>query len=409
MGCVTYELASKGRPPYHDHGSFHAMTLMSTRGAPHLASPIDPLTKSPIIQWYVLNTEFLELLTWVARSTEIESFLELCFQNNPYFRATASQLLTNPFLLNEDGWSQDLRRKLEVVFIGSSLRRSGLLWRNENNAHGLNYLTIYCKKLDRFLSLTRLFQTLGLSSCVLSDMLLYGRTIDVNPFCQSRNMAHSVPVRLSIATQNVMNSSWAGSHVAAGKSERRKESKHNRFTQPAGGQTKTPVTWFCCMQDDKPVPKQQLIETNVQESYSFSRRVVTIAWALWGELTVSLIGTFWFQHVKRLYFVFSCLLAARLRTKPGNESFGKASVFGMLWFFNVTVGLFFVLMFVETHVDEGRWRGFVVWLRGWKSLVSEARSLVVLVFGHLRCVVTGWSAFLPVLVADGVYFEFCST
>jgi hypothetical protein len=27
----------------------------------------------------------------------------------------------------EDGWTPELRRKLELVFIGSSLRRSGLL------------------------------------------------------------------------------------------------------------------------------------------------------------------------------------------------------------------------------------------------------------------------------------------
>jgi hypothetical protein len=62
------------------------------------------------------------------RSPKFESYLEQCFQGNPYFRATASQLLTHPFFkMAEDGWTPELRRKLELVFIGSSLRRSGLL------------------------------------------------------------------------------------------------------------------------------------------------------------------------------------------------------------------------------------------------------------------------------------------
>jgi hypothetical protein len=46
--------------------------------------------------------------------------------------------------------------------------------------------------------------------------------------------------------------------------------------------------------------------------------------------------------------------------------------------------------------------------------ISFTRKVVIVVWalwGELTVslIITGWSAFLPVLVADGVYFEYCST
>lgn len=55
------------------------------------------------------------------------SFLDCCFQSNQDFRPSAAALLEHPFLLQPEPDSAQLLAKMEVVFLGSSLKMSGLL------------------------------------------------------------------------------------------------------------------------------------------------------------------------------------------------------------------------------------------------------------------------------------------
>jgi hypothetical protein len=104
LGCVCFELCT-GEPPYHDLGSLKAMFFTSTRGAPIL--PHNP------------ERQFTPVL---------HDFLDWCFQFNPQLRPLTTRLLTHPLINNtEPANLKVLQNKLELVFIGSSLKMNGLL------------------------------------------------------------------------------------------------------------------------------------------------------------------------------------------------------------------------------------------------------------------------------------------
>jgi len=105
LGCVCFELCT-GDPPYHDLGSLKAMFYTATRGAPQLPIMVDREVFSPLVH----------------------HFLDWCFQFNPQLRPMATELLKHPFLNQEKLLNlKSLQSKLELVFIGSSLRMNGLL------------------------------------------------------------------------------------------------------------------------------------------------------------------------------------------------------------------------------------------------------------------------------------------
>jgi len=104
LGCVGYELCT-GEPPYHDYGSLKAMFYTSTKGAPQLPH-------NPKRQYSNLVTEFLDC----------------CFQFNTQLRPSATKLLNHPFIVTTEPLNlKVLQNKLELVFIGSSLKMNGLL------------------------------------------------------------------------------------------------------------------------------------------------------------------------------------------------------------------------------------------------------------------------------------------
>jgi len=105
LGCVCFELCT-GEPPYHDMGSLKGMYYTATKGAPQLPPMVDR-----------------EIF-----SKEVHYFLDWCFQFNPQLRPTSTELLKHPFLNQEKLLNMKaLQSKLELVFIGSSLRMNGLL------------------------------------------------------------------------------------------------------------------------------------------------------------------------------------------------------------------------------------------------------------------------------------------
>jgi len=104
LGCVGFELCT-GEPPYHEIGSLKAMFYTSTRGAPPL--PIMPKRQySPLVH----------------------DFLDCCFQFNTTIRPSASELLNHPLITTTEPHNlRVLQSKLELVFIGSSLKMNGLI------------------------------------------------------------------------------------------------------------------------------------------------------------------------------------------------------------------------------------------------------------------------------------------
>lgn len=105
LGCVCLELA-EGKPPRHDLGSLRAMFLSATVGPPPFHN--NPDHGHP----------------W---SEKMIDFLKQTLHMDPKHRPTAAQLLEHPFLLSRTVSLKELRKKLELVFIGASLRANGLL------------------------------------------------------------------------------------------------------------------------------------------------------------------------------------------------------------------------------------------------------------------------------------------
>lgn len=105
LGCVCLELA-EGKPPRHELGSLRAMFLAATLGPPAFHS--NPDHGHP----------------W---SEKMIDFLKQTLHMDPKRRPTAAQLLEHPFLLSRTVSLKELRKKLELVFIGASLRANGLL------------------------------------------------------------------------------------------------------------------------------------------------------------------------------------------------------------------------------------------------------------------------------------------
>lgn len=105
LGCVCLELA-EGKPPRHDFGSLRAMFLSATQG-PASINP-RPDNGHP----------------W---SDKMIDFLKQTLHMDPKRRPTASQLLEHPFLQGRTLSLKELRKKLELVFIGASLRANGLM------------------------------------------------------------------------------------------------------------------------------------------------------------------------------------------------------------------------------------------------------------------------------------------
>jgi hypothetical protein len=105
LGCVCLELA-EGRPPRHELGSLRAMFLAGTQGPP--AFNAHPDNDHP----------------W---SEKIVDFLKQTLHMDPKRRPTAAQLLEHPFLQARTLSVKELRKKLELVFIGASLRANGLM------------------------------------------------------------------------------------------------------------------------------------------------------------------------------------------------------------------------------------------------------------------------------------------
>lgn len=105
LGCVCLELC-EGRPPRHELGSLKAMFLTATQGPPNFNPR--PENGHP----------------W---SDKLIDFLKQTMHVDPKRRPTASQLLEHPFLLSRTLSVKELRRKLELVFIGASLRANGLI------------------------------------------------------------------------------------------------------------------------------------------------------------------------------------------------------------------------------------------------------------------------------------------
>ena len=105
LGCVCLELA-EGKPPRHEMGSLRAMFLAATVGPP--AFQTNPDHGHP----------------W---SEKMIDFLKQTLHMDPKRRPTAAQLLEHPFLLSRTVSLKELRKKLELVFIGASLRANGLL------------------------------------------------------------------------------------------------------------------------------------------------------------------------------------------------------------------------------------------------------------------------------------------
>lgn len=105
LGCVCLELA-EGKPPRHDLGSLRAMFLSATVGPPPFHN--NPDHGHP----------------W---SEKMIDFLKQTLHMDPKHRPSASQLLEHPFLLSRTVSLKELRKKLELVFIGASLRANGLL------------------------------------------------------------------------------------------------------------------------------------------------------------------------------------------------------------------------------------------------------------------------------------------
>jgi len=56
------------------------------------------------------------------------SFLDWCFQSDPELRPSAATLLDHPFLQQPPPNQEQLYSKMEVVFLGSSLKMSGLIF-----------------------------------------------------------------------------------------------------------------------------------------------------------------------------------------------------------------------------------------------------------------------------------------
>jgi len=108
LGCVAFELAV-GTPPYHSEGPLKAMLYTA------ISSVHSQLANLPCHN---------EKGVW---SEEFKDFLFLCFQTRPQSRPTAAQLLQHPFLHILNFSHKDLLKKLELVFIGTSLRMNGLI------------------------------------------------------------------------------------------------------------------------------------------------------------------------------------------------------------------------------------------------------------------------------------------
>jgi p21-activated kinase 1 len=106
LGCVCLELAD-GKPPRHELGSLRAMFLTATQGPP----PFNSHPDSSHPPW----------------SDKMLDFLKQTLHMDPKRRPTAAQLLEHPFLQSRALSVKELRRKLELVFIGASLRANGLL------------------------------------------------------------------------------------------------------------------------------------------------------------------------------------------------------------------------------------------------------------------------------------------
>lgn len=105
LGCVCLELC-EGRPPRHEQGSLKAMFLTATQGPP------------------TFNPRPENGHPW---SEKMIDFLKQTMHVDPRRRPTASQLLEHPFLQSRTLSVKELRKKLELVFIGASLRANGLL------------------------------------------------------------------------------------------------------------------------------------------------------------------------------------------------------------------------------------------------------------------------------------------
>jgi hypothetical protein len=108
LGCVCLELA-EGKPPRHELGSLKAMFLTATSGPP----PFNPH-----------HPENSHHTSW---SDKMLDFLKQTLHMDPKRRPSASQLLEHPFLQSRSLSVKELRRKLELVFIGASLRANGLI------------------------------------------------------------------------------------------------------------------------------------------------------------------------------------------------------------------------------------------------------------------------------------------
>lgn len=103
LGCICLELA-QGSPPRHEMGSLKAMFYAATQGPPEFDSNPD-------------NDH-----SWGEKMVD---FLRQSLHMDPRKRPNASQLLAHPFLQNRNILVKELRKKLESVFIGASLRMNG--------------------------------------------------------------------------------------------------------------------------------------------------------------------------------------------------------------------------------------------------------------------------------------------
>eukprot|EP01122_Echinamoeba_exundans_P007998 TRINITY_DN2572_c0_g1_i1.p1 TRINITY_DN2572_c0_g1~~TRINITY_DN2572_c0_g1_i1.p1 ORF type:complete len:846 (+),score=115.32 TRINITY_DN2572_c0_g1_i1:74-2539(+) len=119
LGCVCMELA-QGSPPYHHRGSLAAMFLTATRGAPPVQSSAHRTDDDGISY----ASRMAQQTKW---SPEMLDFLRITLNPDQLQRPTTAQLLEHPFLAHSVPGLRDLQKKLELVFIGNSLRMNGLL------------------------------------------------------------------------------------------------------------------------------------------------------------------------------------------------------------------------------------------------------------------------------------------
>eukprot|EP01128_Nolandella_sp_AFSM9_P008596 TRINITY_DN5283_c0_g1_i1.p1 TRINITY_DN5283_c0_g1~~TRINITY_DN5283_c0_g1_i1.p1 ORF type:complete len:397 (+),score=65.51 TRINITY_DN5283_c0_g1_i1:137-1192(+) len=108
LGCIVYELFA-ALPPRHGRGRTLAMWETVHYGG----------TSIPAEQ--KLDDRDVHYIG------HMNSFLDFCFQLEPTFRPSAREMLSHPFL-NLDLPGKSLDEKMEIVFLGASLRESGLLF-----------------------------------------------------------------------------------------------------------------------------------------------------------------------------------------------------------------------------------------------------------------------------------------